>query len=622
MYQLLTKPLLLFLTLVTVAEATDWSQVGDTISGESESDYSGQVSISDDGTRIAIGGPGHDDYTGHVRIFELYDSIWYQIGGDINGVEIDDGFGTQVSLSPDGNRLAISSPFANSARVRVFEFGNGVWTQVGGSLDAGAYTRYITMNYDGSSVAISSQHASGGGSSRGVVKVFEWSTEYGEWLQRGEDINGEADIDLSGSSLSFNSDGTILAVGASGNDANGSWSGHVRVFQWYDAMWMQIGYDIDGEAAGDNSGNAVSLSDDGTVVAIGASNNSTNGDRSGHVRVFEWDGAMWMQRGDDIDGEAAEDYFGDSVSLNSDGNILAVGARFSDGNGINSGHVRVFEWDNVFWTQVGSDIYGNENDWAGKVSISSDGTVVAVGSPAGIGYVKVFNLSIPSAPTVTLEAFYEATGNETITIDATPTSGSPRIFTYQWYLNNSPISPAFGGGSTSFSIVPDVSSEGTWRVEVTNDTGTTSAEFEYRLFVDSDSDGYSDYRESNYLGTNPNAADTDGDGLSDYAELETHNTLPTQADSNGDGFSDGAIFNMGLDLNVDYSALSQDLVDNQRDLRVGSTMIEVSDGKADITMMLEETSDLTDWSNANTSEKTIEVDATAGTRFYRFKMSE
>jgi hypothetical protein len=63
-------------------------------------------------------------------------------------------------------------------------------------------------------------------------------------------------------------------------------------------------------------------------------------------------------------------------------------------------------------------------------------------------------------------------------------------------------------------------------------------------------------------------------------------------------------------------------MDEVRDARVGSTMIEVSGGKADITMTLEETSDLNDWSNADTSEKTIEVDAQPGTRFYRFKMMD
>jgi hypothetical protein len=63
-------------------------------------------------------------------------------------------------------------------------------------------------------------------------------------------------------------------------------------------------------------------------------------------------------------------------------------------------------------------------------------------------------------------------------------------------------------------------------------------------------------------------------------------------------------------------------MDEVRDARVGSTMIEVSGGKADITMTLEETSDLNDWSSATSSEKTIEVDAPPGTRFYRFKMTE
>ena len=34
--------------------------------------------------------------------------------------------------------------------------------------------------------------------------------------------------------------------------------------------WTQLGSDIDGEAAGNDSGNSVSLSSDGTIVAIGA----------------------------------------------------------------------------------------------------------------------------------------------------------------------------------------------------------------------------------------------------------------------------------------------------------------------------------------------------------------
>ena len=50
--------------------------------------------------------------------------------------------------------------------------------------------------------------------------------------------------------------------------------------------WTQVGADIDGEAAGDNSGGSVSLSSDGAIVAVGAINNDGNGSGAGHVRVF------------------------------------------------------------------------------------------------------------------------------------------------------------------------------------------------------------------------------------------------------------------------------------------------------------------------------------------------
>ena len=81
-----------------------------------------------------------------------------------------------------------------------------------------------------------------------------------------------------------------FAAGAYGNDnANGVDSGHVRVFKWNSSQeaWEQVGPDIDGEAADDESSLTVAISADGTKVAIGAQNNDGSGDGSGHVRVFE-----------------------------------------------------------------------------------------------------------------------------------------------------------------------------------------------------------------------------------------------------------------------------------------------------------------------------------------------
>ena len=104
----------------------------------------------------------------------------------------------------------------------------------------------------------------------------------------------------------------------------------------------QIGGDIDGEVAGDNSGTSVSLSSDGAVVAIGARHNDGNGNSSGHVRVYQNISGTWTQLGGDINGEAANDYLGKSVSLSGNGTIVAIGADSNDGNGPSSGHVRIY----------------------------------------------------------------------------------------------------------------------------------------------------------------------------------------------------------------------------------------------------------------------------------------
>ena len=77
--------------------------------------------------------------------------------------------------------------------------------------------------------------------------------------------------------------------------------------------------DIDGEAAGDWSGLSVSLSSDGKTLAIGAMlNDGAKGSDSGHVRVYGYIGSgfnSWVKLGGDIDGEAAYDQSGWWVSL-------------------------------------------------------------------------------------------------------------------------------------------------------------------------------------------------------------------------------------------------------------------------------------------------------------------
>jgi hypothetical protein len=156
------------------------------------------------------------------------------------------------------------------------------------------------------------------------------------WVQRYDDIDGEAENDQTGTAVAMSGDGTTLVVGATNHDTNGDNAGRVRVFRDDGTAWSQLGDDIDGEAAGDLSvivcfeiflsrrsqhiahhkqGFAVAVSDDGMTIAIGAPYNAGNGSNSGHVRVYRFDDAAdeWILRGADIDGETADDR---SVSIN------------------------------------------------------------------------------------------------------------------------------------------------------------------------------------------------------------------------------------------------------------------------------------------------------------------
>ena len=147
--------------------------------------------------------------------------------------------------------------------------------------------------------------------------------------------------------MSLSADGKIVAIGAyKNNNENGFNSGHVRVYRMddSDSSWKQLGQDINGEAAYDQSGLSVSLSEDGNVLAIGAYWNDGNGDLAGHVRVYHMDdtGSSWKQIGQDIDGESTGDNSGWSVSLSADGRSVAIGSDWNDDNGAYSGHVRIF----------------------------------------------------------------------------------------------------------------------------------------------------------------------------------------------------------------------------------------------------------------------------------------
>ena len=392
-------------------------QIGGSINGAAAEDQLGSsVSLSADGTRIAVGSLLNDDNgnnTGHVRIYEESGGVWSQIGADINGSKVDDQSARSISLSADGSRIAISSILnddngMNAGQVKLYEENGGIWSQIGADINGeNAEDNFgfsVSLSSDGMRVAIGAILNDGTATNAGHVRIYEESG--GIWSQIGADIDGEAANDASGFSVSINSDGSRVAIGARTNAGNGFFSGHVRVYEDIAGTWTQVGNDIDGESFGDLSGVSVSISANGNRVAIGAEGNDAGGSNSGHVRIFEEVNNVWNQVGNDIDGKAGSEKAGKSLSLSSDGLFVAIGVTGSQSNGSFSGSLRLYQENAGVWSQVGSDINGEQaHDLAGSsVAISADGTRVAVGEPQNdeggnfAGRVRVFtNLALPVA---------------------------------------------------------------------------------------------------------------------------------------------------------------------------------------------------------------------------------
>ena len=389
-----------------------FAQLGQDIDGESAGDKSGwSVAASSDGSRVAIGAREADEpggtLSGHVRVYQYDGSTWNQLGSDIDGEAPFDLTGNYVTMSSDGSRVAIGSIGHDNytGRVRVFEFsgppGARTWNKIGQDMDGETagdrFGKAVAMSSDGSRVAIGAYWY---GSYQGRVEIYDYIGT--SWTLVGSSILGEVANDQSGWSVAMSSDGSRVAIGARFNNGIPNNSGHVRVYRYDGSTWNQLGSDIDGENSEDQSGYSVAMSSDGSRVAIGAiRNDGVNGTISGHVRVYMYDGSTWNQLGSDIDGEDGGDESGWSVAMSSDGSRVAIGARYNDEIPTNSGHVRIYDYIGSTWTQVGSDIDAeNSGDQSGQsVAMSSDGSRVFIGAPEndgnGVdsGHVRAFEIT-------------------------------------------------------------------------------------------------------------------------------------------------------------------------------------------------------------------------------------
>ncbi len=200
-----------------------------------------------------------------------------------------------------------------------------------------------------------------------------------QWTQKGADVYGQTSQDMFGFSVAMSQDGFIMAVGAPEHSTLNGEMGMVRVHEWSGTDWVQRGQDLVGDVEWNKFGTAVALSDDGTIVAIGAPGIETfdpNKGTAGNVRVYSWNGSNWTQLGSTLTDYGDFDLFGAGVALSSDGIRLAVGApRTSAGN------IQVFDWDGNDWVQIGSTLTGNQSGtFLGRsLFLSSDGLTLTAG---------------------------------------------------------------------------------------------------------------------------------------------------------------------------------------------------------------------------------------------------
>ncbi len=320
----------------------------------------------------------------------------------------------QMELSADGNTIAITR-YTDSDKLDelnrgwtfVFErsSSSGSWSQKGsgvyGDTQIGhtqsPYTNqqdHVSLSADGNSFIVSSQmsdkptyNSSGNQighlTNTGHFKVYSWDNSSSEWVKKGPTMWGDRYGDRMGSSIAISQDGSVVAVGAAynyydetnSNNNLNAYTGFIKIYEWNSSSWVQRGSTIFGANGRDYIGLDIDLSNNGSRLL------QSNGDVS---RVYEWNGSEYSQLGSSFTTPNSlvgdpYNYTGHSVRcmLSGDGLTAAVCGGIVDDE-----ITRVFKWNGSSWVQKGSDF-----NFGTSVSLSEDGDILVV-SEMGYGGTK------------------------------------------------------------------------------------------------------------------------------------------------------------------------------------------------------------------------------------------
>tara|TARA_B110001452_G_scaffold131905_1_gene109581 strand:- start:2108 stop:4690 length:2583 start_codon:yes stop_codon:yes gene_type:complete len=396
---------------------TSWVKLGADINGEASGDQFGfSVSMNAAGDRIAVGAPYNDGFgtdAGHVRLYQYNGTSWLQYGSDINGEAQGDHSGWSVSMNAAGDRVAIGAPdnygydgFNYTGHVRVYNDNGSWWAKIGSDIDPlygyislvgyifeSKLGYSVALNGSGNRVVIGSPFSnSNADGNRGYVRVSDYTN--GDWNMIAFEAGGNNSStyyggDNLGYSVDVNYSGDTIIAGlprinpiSNTNNVPVYNNGAARVYKLTGTSLQQIGSDINGLSSGDKFGNSVSINHSGNKVSVGAYTSITNnGQQSGLTNIYDLHNNNWNQSWFFL-GETVNDQSGYSISMSSNTRV-AIGARYNDGNGSNSGHVRVFGCQAVFstyvkaacgsYTWIDGNTYTTNNNTATYYLLSSSG---------------------------------------------------------------------------------------------------------------------------------------------------------------------------------------------------------------------------------------------------------
>ncbi len=295
---------------------------------------------------------------------------------------------------------------------------------------------------------------------------------------------------------------------------------------------------------------------------------------------------------------------------------------------------RKYTSEDKFSDEVVNTPWYGDQDIAYQFAIAAGGGISGFTNPAPgqYGPFFIYDLDISNMSFVSHHTGLESNGyDNTRDVSLTRNVWNQRYVAYVVEIDTD--SDGVGDSDDAFpsdaTETVDTDSDGTGNNADTDDDGDGLSDSDEAtigtnpLLADTDGDGLSDSDEAT-IGTNPLLADTDSDGVGDNADSFPSDPTET-TDTDGDGVGD----NSDLMPLVDDSTLQSFLTENGyvkmsdiSDLRAGSVMIEVIDGTATLSLDIEKSSDLSNWTFDRTATVDIPIEDGVGTQFFRFKMAD